>query len=108
MLAAVLAGKFCAGISPRWLIAGGFVVIAAGLAVVAGHTPFMDPLSAMTRPASLVVPFLVLGAGVGLAIAPLTTAVIARAEDRSYPRFHRRNSTVAPLSPASARHSATS
>ncbi|MEI6726942.1 MAG: DHA2 family efflux MFS transporter permease subunit [Actinomycetes bacterium] len=81
MLAAVLAGKFCAGISPRWLIAGGFVVIAAGLAVVAGHTPFMDPLSAMTQPASLVVPFLVLGAGVGLAIAPLTTAVMATVPD---------------------------
>jgi EmrB/QacA subfamily drug resistance transporter len=77
MLAAVLAGRFAGRVSPRWLIAGGFVVMAAGLATIAGHTPFMDPLSAATRPASLVAPFLIVGAGVGLAIAPLTTAVMA-------------------------------
>jgi EmrB/QacA subfamily drug resistance transporter len=77
MVAAVIAGRAGERIAPRWLIAAGLAIVAAGIAVVAGHTPLMDGISPATRPQDLVAPFLVLGAGVGLAIAPLTSAVMA-------------------------------
>ena len=54
-------------------------LLAFGLAWMAGLVPGVARISPATTPASLLVPFVLSGVGVGLAVAPVTSAVMATA-----------------------------
>lgn len=54
-------------------------LLAFGLAWMAGLVPGVDKISPGTTPASLLAPFIISGIGIGLAVAPVTSAVMATA-----------------------------
>ena len=54
-------------------------ILAFGLGWMAGLVPGVDRISPSTTSLSLLVPFLLSGIGIGLAVAPVTSAVMATA-----------------------------
>jgi hypothetical protein len=60
-------------------VALGMFLLAVGLAWMAGLLSGVAGISPATTPLSLVIPFLVSGIGIGLAVAPVTSAVMATA-----------------------------
>jgi EmrB/QacA subfamily drug resistance transporter len=79
IFAAPLAGMLSDRVGSKWIVAAGMFLLAAGIGWMAGLTPWQDRLSPDTTPVSLLVPFLLAGIGIGLAIAPVTAAVMATA-----------------------------
>jgi EmrB/QacA subfamily drug resistance transporter len=79
IFAAPLAGSLSDRLGSKWIVALGMFLLAAGLAWMAGLLPGTGKISPETSPADLVVPFVVSGIGIGLAIAPVTSAVMATA-----------------------------
>lgn len=74
-LAAALSDRF----GSKWIAAADLFLLAFGLAWMAGLVPGVDKISPGTTPASLLAPFIISGIGIGLAIAPVTSAVMATA-----------------------------
>lgn len=79
MVAAPLAGTLSDRLGGKWIVALGMFLLALGIAWMAGLTPWQDKLSPETTSWSLLLPFVVAGIGIGLAVAPVTTAVMATA-----------------------------
>ena len=79
MFAAPLAGSLSDRLGSKWIVAGGMFLLAAGLAWMAGLLPGIEKIAPDTSPADLVAPFVIAGIGIGLAIAPVTSAVMATA-----------------------------
>ena len=79
MLAAPSAGRLSDKVGSRWLISVGLLLLAFGIAWMAGLTPIQGGLTPTTGATSLVLPFIVAGIGIGMAIAPTTSAVMATA-----------------------------
>jgi EmrB/QacA subfamily drug resistance transporter len=77
MISAPLAGRLSDRVGGRWIISAGLLVMAFGIAWMAGLTPFQHGLEPTTSAASLIAPFVICGLGIGLAIAPTTSAVMA-------------------------------
>jgi len=79
MIAAPVAGVLSDRLGSRWIVATGMFLLAFGIAWMAGLTPLQDQVSPATTSASLLLPFIVAGAGIGLGVAPVTAAVMATA-----------------------------
>ncbi len=79
IFAAPLAGSLSDRLGSKWIVALGMFLLAGGLAWMAGLIPGIAKISAATTPASLVAPFVISGIGIGLAVAPVTSAVMATA-----------------------------
>jgi EmrB/QacA subfamily drug resistance transporter len=79
IFAAPLAGMLSDRLGSKWIVAGGMFLLATGLAWMAGLLPGIEKIAPDTSPADLVVPFVLSGIGIGLAIAPVTAAVMATA-----------------------------
>lgn len=70
MVVSPLTGKLTDVLGPKWTIALGMLVMAAGSFLTAGFTTG-------TTPAELILPFIVLGAGIALAMSPITNAALS-------------------------------
>lgn len=79
MVAAPLAGTLSDRLGSKWIVALGMFLLALGIAWMAGLTPWQEKLSPDTTSWSLLLPFIVAGIGIGFAVAPVTTAVMATA-----------------------------
>jgi MFS family permease len=79
IFAAPLAGMLSDRLGSKWIVATGMFLLAVGLAWMAGLIPGVEKISPATTSASLIVPFLISGIGIGLAVAPVTSAVMATA-----------------------------
>ena len=79
MVAAPVAGVLSDRLGSRWIVAAGMFLLAFGIAWMAGLTPLQDQVSPATTSTSLLLPFIVAGAGIGLGVAPVTAAVMATA-----------------------------
>jgi EmrB/QacA subfamily drug resistance transporter len=79
IFAAPLAGSLSDRLGSKWIVAAGMLLLAAGLAWMAGLLPGIEKIAPDTSPADLVAPFIISGIGIGLAIAPVTSAVMATA-----------------------------
>jgi len=79
IFAAPLAGTLSDRLGSKWIVAAGMFLLAFGLAWMAGLVPGLAKISPATTPMSLLVPFLISGVGIGLAVAPVTSAVMATA-----------------------------
>ena len=79
IFAAPVAGLLSDRLGSKWIVAVGMLVLAFGLAWMAGLVPGVAKISPATTPASLLVPFVLSGIGIGLAVAPVTSAVMATA-----------------------------
>ena len=79
MVSAPFAGRLSDKLGSRWLICAGLLLMALGIAWMAGLTPIQGGLTPGTRALSLILPFIVSGLGIGLAVAPTTAAVMATA-----------------------------
>ncbi len=79
IFAAPLAGVLSDRVGGKWIVALGMFLLAFGISWMAGLTPWQDKLSADTTSLMLLFPFLVAGVGIGFAVAPVTTAVMATA-----------------------------
>lgn len=79
MFSAPFAGRLSDKVGSRWLICAGLLLMAFGIAWMAGLTPIQAGLTPSTRALSLILPFVVSGLGIGLAVAPTTSAVMATA-----------------------------
>jgi EmrB/QacA subfamily drug resistance transporter len=79
IFAAPLAGSLSDRLGSKWIVAAGMFLLAGGLAWMAGLLPGIEKIAPDTSPADLVVPFVLSGIGIGLAIAPVTSAVMATA-----------------------------
>ena len=79
IFAAPVAGILSDRIGSKWIVAGGMFVLAIGLAWMAGLVPGVAKISPATTSLSLLAPFLISGIGIGLAVAPVTSAVMATA-----------------------------
>ena len=79
MIAAPVAGFLSDKLGSRWLIAIGMLLMSFGIAIMAGLMPWQDAISPSTTALSLILPFVICGFGIGLAIAPTTSAVMATA-----------------------------
>ena len=79
IFAAPAAGSLSDRLGSTWIVALGMFLLAAGLAWMAGLIPGIAKISPATTPADLVAPFVISGIGIGLAIAPVTSAVMATA-----------------------------
>jgi len=77
MFAAPAAGRLSDRVGSRWIVMAGLLLMAFGIALMAGLTPFQSGLQPDTSAASLMLPFVLCGLGIGLAIAPTTSAVMA-------------------------------
>jgi EmrB/QacA subfamily drug resistance transporter len=75
MVAGPIAGRLSDRVGPRWLIAGGLVLIAAALA-------WQSRITVDTSFGYLLPAFMVMGAGIGLVMSPMSAAVM-NAVDRS-------------------------
>ncbi len=79
IFAAPAAGMLSDRLGSRWIVAAGMFLLALGLAWMAGLVPGIARISPDTTPLSLLAPFLISGIGIGLAVAPVTSAVMATA-----------------------------
>jgi len=79
IFAAPVAGMLSDRLGSKWIVAGGMFLLAIGLAWMAGLIPGVAKISPDTTSASLIVPFLISGIGIGFAVAPVTSAVMATA-----------------------------
>lgn len=79
IFAAPAAGSLSDRLGSKWIVAGGMFLLAAGLAWMAGLLPGIEKIAPDTSPSDLVAPFVLSGIGIGLAIAPVTSAVMATA-----------------------------
>jgi EmrB/QacA subfamily drug resistance transporter len=79
IFAAPLAGRLSDRVGSRWIVAGGLFLLAFGIAWMAGLLPWTEPLAPDTTAAALMAPFVLSGIGIGLSIAPVTSAVMATA-----------------------------
>jgi EmrB/QacA subfamily drug resistance transporter len=83
IFAAPLAGTLSDKLGSTWIVAAGMFLLAFGLAWMAGLVPGVAKISPATTSMSLLVPFLFSGVGIGFAVAPVTSAVMATApQDR--------------------------
>ncbi len=73
------AGRLSDAIGSRRIVAAGLFPLAFGITWMAGLTPWHEELRPDTAASSLVFPFIFSGIGIGLAIAPVTSAVMATA-----------------------------
>ena len=79
IFAAPAAGSLSDRLGSKWIVALGMFLLAAGLAWMAGLLPGIEKIAPDTSPSDLVAPFVLSGIGIGLAIAPVTSAVMATA-----------------------------
>ena len=79
IFAAPLAGVLSDRVGSKWIVAAGMFFLAIGLGWMAGLVPGVDKISPSTTSLSLLAPFLIAGVGIGLAVAPVTSAVMATA-----------------------------
>jgi EmrB/QacA subfamily drug resistance transporter len=79
IFAAPLAGVLSDRVGSKWIVAAGMFMLAFGLGWMAGLVPGVAKISPATTSLSLLVPFLISGIGIGLAVAPVTSAVMATA-----------------------------
>jgi len=79
IFAAPVAGVLSDRVGSKWIVAGGMFILALGLGWMAGLVPGVDKISPSTTSLSLLAPFLIAGIGIGLAVAPVTSAVMATA-----------------------------
>jgi MFS family permease len=79
IFAAPLAGVLSDRVGSKWIVAAGMFILAIGLGWMAGLLPGIDKISPSTTSLSLLAPFLIAGIGIGLAVAPVTSAVMATA-----------------------------
>jgi len=79
IFAAPLAGVLSDRVGSKWIVAAGMFILAIGLGWMAGLLPGVDKISPSTTSLSLLAPFLIAGIGIGLAVAPVTSAVMATA-----------------------------
>ena len=79
IFAAPAAGVLSDRLGSKWIVAAGMFLLALGLAWMAGLLPGIARISPDTTPLSLLAPFLISGIGIGLAVAPVTSAVMATA-----------------------------
>jgi len=82
MVAAPLAGRLSDRIGSKWIVATGMFLLAFGIGWMAGlfHLPpFVHGLQPTTSLLSLMPPFICAGLGIGMAVAPVTSAVMATA-----------------------------
>ena len=79
IFAAPAAGTLSDRLGSKWIVALGMFLLALGLGWMAGLVPGVSKISPATTPLSLVIPFAISGIGIGLAVAPVTSAVMATA-----------------------------
>jgi EmrB/QacA subfamily drug resistance transporter len=79
IFAAPVAGMLSDRVGSKWIVAAGMFILAFGLGWMAGLVPGVASISPSTTSLSLLVPFLLSGIGIGLAVAPVTSAVMATA-----------------------------
>jgi EmrB/QacA subfamily drug resistance transporter len=82
MVAAPLAGRYSDRIGSKWIVAAGMFLLAFGVAWMSGMLrlpPFAHGLQPTTSLLSLMPPFVLAGLGIGMAVAPVTAAVMATA-----------------------------
>ncbi len=79
IVAAPVAGMLSDRVGSKWIVAGGMFILAIGLGWMAGLLPGVGRISPSTTSLSLLAPFLISGIGIGLAVAPVTSAVMATA-----------------------------
>jgi EmrB/QacA subfamily drug resistance transporter len=79
IFAAPAAGILSDRVGSKWIVALGMFLLGAGLAWMAGLVPGVAKISPATTPLDLLAPFLISGIGIGLAVAPVTSAVMATA-----------------------------
>ena len=79
IIAAPVAGVLSDRVGSKWIVAAGMFILAFGLGWMAGLVPGVEKISPDTTSLSLLVPFLLSGVGIGLAVAPVTSAVMATA-----------------------------
>jgi len=79
IFAAPVAGMLSDRVGSKWIVAAGMFVLAVGLGWMAGLVPGIDKISPDTTSLSLLAPFIISGVGIGLAVAPVTSAVMATA-----------------------------
>jgi len=79
MVAAPLAGRLSDRLGSRWLITAGMLLLALGIGWMAGFNPSGQGLEPSTGVGDLLLPFILAGFGIGMAIAPTTSAVMATA-----------------------------
>jgi EmrB/QacA subfamily drug resistance transporter len=79
IFAAPLAGILSDRLGSKWIVAAGMLLLAVGLAWMAGLIPGVEKIAPDTTSGNLLAPFLISGIGIGLAVAPVTSAVMATA-----------------------------
>ena len=79
IFAAPIAGVLSDRLGSKWIVAAGMFLLATGLAWMAGLIPGVEKIHPATTSGSLLVPFLLSGIGIGFAVAPVTSAVMATA-----------------------------
>lgn len=79
IFAAPAAGRLSDKLGSRAIVATGMFVLAFGIAWMAGLTPWQEALAPDTPARELMVPFILSGIGIGLSVAPVTSAVMATA-----------------------------
>jgi EmrB/QacA subfamily drug resistance transporter len=79
IFAAPLAGMLSDRLGSKWIVAVGMFLLALGLAWMAGLIPGVEKIDPGTTSGSLLAPFLISGIGIGFAVAPVTSAVMATA-----------------------------
>jgi MFS family permease len=79
IFAAPVAGMLSDRLGSKWIVVAGMLLLAVGLAWMAGLVPGAARISPDTTSGSLLVPFLLSGIGIGFAVAPVTSAVMATA-----------------------------
>ena len=79
IFAAPIAGVLSDRVGSKWIVAAGMFVLAFGLGWMAGLVPGVAKISPSTTSLSLLAPFIISGIGIGLAVAPVTSAVMATA-----------------------------
>ncbi|HEY5388621.1 MAG TPA: MFS transporter [Thermoleophilia bacterium] len=77
--AAPVAGMLSDRVGSKWIVAAGMFILAFGLGWMAGLVPGAEKISRSTTSLSLLVPFLLSLIGISLAVAPVTSAVMATA-----------------------------
>ncbi len=77
MAMAPLSGRLVSRLGGRRLIMGGMLAVSFGAAWMSGLNLSLKGLNPQTGIASLIPPFLLIGAGIGFSIAPVTTVVMA-------------------------------